>query len=322
VTGGSSLYRLLAGERWRAYLLIVLVVFALGINWPFITIGLDHVSPWWFVALRMSGAAVLIGIFNAVTGRLRPPPREDVPVVASVALGRLTVMTGMVFVALQFVPAGRSAVLVWTASLWTVPIAAAALHERMSAVRWVGLVVGISGIVALVEPWSLDWSDGSIVFGHALLLAAAVLNASVTVHIRSHRWHSSPRIVLPWQMFAATGPLAVIAFAVEGPPAIDWTWGFAANLLYQSAIASAFAQWAQQTVLQRMTATSMNLSLMAVPVVGLVASVIVLDERLTAALIVGVVAIVGGVVANVLADATADAAEHSPAATAGAGRET
>jgi drug/metabolite transporter (DMT)-like permease len=286
-----------------AYVLIVGVVFALGLNWPLISTGLEVVSPWWFLVLRISGAAVIIWVVNSLSGQIRPMDRGDLPVIASVAVVRLTVMTGFVFVALQFVDAGRSAVLVWTASMWTVPIAALFLKEHMDGIRWVGLSTGIGGIVALVEPWEQDWSDGGVVAGHALLLVAAILHASVTVHIRGHRWQSSPRDVLPWQLLAATPPLVLIALTFEGVPHIDWSWGFAGNLFYQAVIASAFALWAQQTVLQRLSATSTSLTLMAVPVVGLLSSVIVLDERLTLIAIVGVVAIITGVATNIVADA-------------------
>ena len=81
----------------------------------------------------------------------------------------------------------------------------------------------------------------------------------------------------------------------------------AANIAYQSAIASAFALWAQQMVLQRLPVTSTNLSLMAVPVVGLLSSVIVLDEALTVFAVVGVIAIIAGVVTNIVADSIAGA---------------
>lgn len=289
-------------SRARAYVLMVGVVLALGLNWPLINMGLDSVSPWWFVVMRMGGAAAAIWVYNTFTRRVRPVNRADLPVVISVALGRLTIMTGMVFVALQFVDAGRSAVLVWTASLWTVPIAAVAIKEHMTPVRWVGLAVGIIGIVALVEPWEQDWSEGGVVFGHALLLVAAVLHAAVSVHIRGHRWRSSPRELLPWQFLAATPPLILLAFSIEGAPRIDWSVGFGANIFYQAVIASAFALWAQQTVLQRLSATSMSLTLMAVPVVGLLSSVIVLDERLTVMAVLGVLAIIAGVATNIVAD--------------------
>ncbi len=293
--------------RFVAYLLIAGVVFALGLNWPLISIGLESASPWWFVVLRVVGAGILVWTASALTGRIKAADRRDLPVVASVALGRLTIMTGMVYVGIQFVDAGRTAVLVWTASLWTVPIAAVALKERLTAVRWAGLAIGIGGIVALVEPWERDWSDGDVVLGHAILLVAAILHAAVSVHIRGHRWYSSPRDVVPWQFLMATPPLVLLALLLEGLPQIDWSWGLAANIAYQSAIASAFALWAQQMVLQRLPVTSTNLSLMAVPVVGLLSSVIVLNETLTVYAVIGVVAIITGVVTNIVADSKAGA---------------
>jgi len=293
--------------RFVAYLLIAGVVFALGLNWPLISIGLESASPWWFVVIRVAGAGLVVWTVSALTGRIRAADRRDLPVIASVALGRLTIMTGMVYVGIQFVDAGRTAVLVWTASLWTVPIAAVALKERMTAMRWTGLAIGISGIFALVEPWRQDWSDGGVLLGHAILIVAAILHASVSVHIRGHRWFSSPRDVVPWQFLMATPPLVVLALLFEGPPQIDWSWGLAANIAYQSAIASAFALWAQQMVLQRLPVTSTNLSLMAVPVVGLLSSVVVLGEVLTVYAVIGVVAIITGVVTNIVADSISGA---------------
>lgn len=306
-------YRPGATSPLSAYLLIAGVVFALGMNWPLISIGLESVGPWWFVSIRVAGAGIVVWTVSAISGRLRAADRRDFAVIGSVAWGRLALMSAMVYVGIQFVDAGRSAVLVWTASLWTVPVAAIALKERMTPVRWVGLVIGISGIVALVEPWQQDWSEGGVIFGHALLLLAAIVHAVVSVHIRGHGWHSSPRDVLPWQFLLATPPLLLMAFALEGVPQIDWTWGLALNVAYQSAIASAFALWAHQTVLQRLAATSTNLSLMAVPVVGLLASVIVLDERLTVFAVVGVLAIVAGVVVNIVTDSmTGDTTSLTP----------
>ncbi len=82
-------------------------------------------------------------------------------------------------------------------------------------------------------------------------------------------------------------------------------------------MASAFALWAHQTILRHLPATSTNLSLTAVPVVGLVSSMIALDESITVAAIIGFAAIAAGVSINVLSDRSSsgpnlDARHHVP----------
>jgi drug/metabolite transporter (DMT)-like permease len=286
-------------------LMLWATILILGINWPLNTLALRSVSSLWFTVLRASGATLVIAVLSLANGRLRPPPRGDWPVVVSVGVGGIAGVYGLVFTALRFVPPGRSSVLVWTSGLWAVPIAAVALRERMSLLRWTGLTVGIAGIVMLFEPWRFRWSDHDILVGHILLVLAAILQAAVAVHMRGHRWQSSPADVLVWELLLAAGALTGAALLREGWPAVRWSWSFAANLTFQAVLASGFAMWAKQAVLQRMRATSVTSTMMAIPVIGLISSVIVLGESVTLVGMLGVVAIIAGVATSVTADARA-----------------
>lgn len=274
----------------------------LGVNWPIMKTGLKSVDPLWFAVLRVSAAGAVIFAVAIAFGRLRPPPRHDWPIVVSVGAGGIGLHLMLVFTALQFVPAGRSSVLVWTAGLWAVPIASLTLKERMSPRRWVGLLAGICGIVLLFEPWQFAWSDRDVLVGHGLLIAAAVLQAAVIVHTRGHHWATGPTDALPWQMLVAATVLLVVASIREGLPEIDWSPGFIAIVAYQALLATGFAAWAKQVVVLSLRATTVSLIMMAIPLVGMVASVIALGERVTAIGAVGVVAIAIGVTISVLAE--------------------
>ena len=292
--------------------MLAATILILGVNWPLQKIALRSVTPLWFSVFRVGGAAVVIGVLNLATGRLRWPPRQDWSVILSFGLFRIAAVLGLVLSALKLVPPGRSSVLVYTASLWAVPIAAVFLRERMSPLRWIGLAVGIGGIVLLFEPWRFVWSDGQTLLGHGFLLLAALMTASIAVHIRGHRWRVNPLDVLPWQLFVAVGVLLGLALVVEGRPVVHWSWPFVANLTYQALLATGFALWAQQTVLRHLRATSTVFLMMAVPVVGLGSSILVLHETISAVGLLGVAAILGGVAASVAADARA--AEAAPLA--------
>ncbi|HUO45556.1 MAG TPA: DMT family transporter [Acidimicrobiia bacterium] len=284
------------------YLLLLTVVLTLGFNWPLMAVGLGSISPLWMGTFRILGALAIMTSVGVITGQLHLPRRRDLPVVWSVGIFRLFLVTVIVFSALRIVPPGRSSVLAWTASLWTVPLAALFLKERMTLLRWLGLSVGISGIVLLFEPWRFDWTDTMVIGGHALLMASAFTNAATTVHIRRHGWTSSTLEIMPWQLLVAAVPVTALALAVDGIPTIDWTPQLLAIVIYQGLFATAVAVWAQQTVLQRLPAVSTNLTLMAVPVVGLLSSVALVGESLTAAIVGAVVLILAGVGTNILAD--------------------
>jgi drug/metabolite transporter (DMT)-like permease len=286
------------------YLLLTLVVLVLGLNWPIMATGIKSISPIWMGVFRVTGAAVVVITVGAVKGRLSVPPRQDLPIILSLAVFRLAAVFILVFSALELVPPGRSSVVVWTTSLWTVPIAAIFLGERMSGRRWIGLLLGIAGVLVLFEPWALDWDRPGAALGHVLLIVAAITNAATAVHIRGHRWAVTPLEAIPWQLLGAGIIMVVLGLVVEGPPVIDWTPQLVWVVLYQGVLATGVAFWAQIVVLRNFPAVSTNLTLMAVPVIGVVSSALLLGEKITTSLGAGLMLVIVGVSLNLLSDRT------------------
>ncbi|HET9258858.1 MAG TPA: DMT family transporter [Acidimicrobiia bacterium] len=288
--------------RVAIYVLLVVVTLILGLNWPVMATGVVSISPVWMGVFRVTGALIVIVPITIFSGNLVMPRRPDLPILVSLAVFRLTLVFLLLFSGLELVPPGRSSAIVWTASLWTVPIAAVFLGEHMATRRWVGLTLGIVGVVILFEPWAMAWDDPGVALGHLLLMLAAITNAATAVHIRGHRWSMSPLQAIPWQLGGAFLMLTVIALAREGIPLIDWTPQLGLVVAYQGVLATGFAFWAQITILRNMAAVSANLTLMAVPVVGVLSSALLVGEPITATLILGLVLIISGVSVNLLSD--------------------
>src|SRR5690349_19958376 len=99
---------------------------------------------------------------------------------------------GLCSIGLQLVPVGRSAILAYTTPLWVAPGASLFLGERLTGRRALGVAIGLVGLGALFNPLSLDWTRRDVVLGHVATLAAALLWAASILHIRGHRWRSTP----------------------------------------------------------------------------------------------------------------------------------
>jgi drug/metabolite transporter (DMT)-like permease len=286
--------------RASTAVLLGLVVLILGFNWPILATGLRSISPVWLSAMRLLGGLVIVALITALTGDLHRPRRDDQPIIWSVGIAKLALTYLLVFTALQILPPGRSSVLAWTSPLWTAPLAVAFLGEKMTRPRWIGLGLGAAGLFFLFEPWVLDWGNGAIVWGHVLLIGAAFLNAATMVHIRHHGGSRATAMqLMPWQMLAGAVPMTAIAFLVDGWPQVEWTPQLIGIVTYQGSLAGAFTVWAQQTILRRISATSTNLILMAVPVVGLLSSAVLVNDPLTIGAVVGLVLIMIGVGSNI-----------------------
>jgi drug/metabolite transporter (DMT)-like permease len=269
---------------------------------------LATVPPLWAVAIRTALGALGLVILALATRRLTRPPRVDLPVLVSITLLHMVGFTTLSSVGLELVPAGRSAVLAYTTPLWVVPGASLFLGERLTQRRLIGVIVGLTGLVVLFNPAALDWSQPAIVLGNAAILAAALLWAGSILHIRGHRWRSTPFDLLPWEMLLATLILVPLAWTVSGPPAFAWTPTLVILFVYAGLPGSALAYWAIAMAGRRLPAVTTSLALLATPVVSVGVATLWLGERPGASLLLAVLLILGGVALGTLADR----ASHPP----------
>lgn len=292
----------LSASRLFHHLLLGLVVLSMGFNWPIIALGVDAIPPLWLATFRFWGGAAVGFAMNALAGQRAPFPRQDWKIVPILGILRLGVIYVLVLYALQFLPPGRSGILVWTGTLWTVPIAMIFLKERMTGMQVAGLTVGMAGLVMVLDPGTLSASEPRIVWGYVMLMGAALSVAWTSVYIRAHRWGANALASTPWQLLAGGVPALVAAVTVEGVPDIRWTWAVVLIVVYQTTLATPVAVWGQLEAFRRLPAISVNLTLMATPVVGLVSSWWLVDEQLTVGVVAGLALLTLGVAANIVGD--------------------
>ena len=282
-------------EHRRGLLMLGITVLAWGLTWPVHKVILESVSPLWLVALRSAIATLALFALAMVRGRLAVPPRADVPIVLSITLLHMTGFVLLMGWGLQLVSTGRSVVLAFTMPLWSAPGARLFLGERITARRAVGIVAGLLGLVILFNPLAFDWSDGAAIVGNGAVLAAALLWAVNVVHIRGHRWRSTPFELIPWELLLATVIVTPIALASGGLPGVDWDARLIALLLYSGLIGAALAYWAVATAGRLLPAVTTSLGLLATPVVSIAFATVWLGEAITVSLVAAVVLILGGV---------------------------
>ena len=304
-TGSAAIGGAAIVSRRTAAAFLVLVVILWGANWPIMKVGLQSISPLSFTAFRIVLALAVMTALAAVLGQLRLPDRRDLPIILSTGLLAMGGLMGLVNVALQFVDAGRAAVLIYTAPLWVTPLAAIVLHERLTRVRAAGLVVGIAGVAVLFNPLGFDWDDPDVVLGNALLLIAAIGWAVQIVHVRAHTWRGTPFQLFPWQLGLAAVVVLPVAFILEFGQPIDWTWPLPAIVLYTGLVATAFCYWAVITVNRALPAMTTALLMLAVPVAGVLFSSLAFGEPLDATTIAGLALIVTGLAAVALGERAA-----------------
>jgi drug/metabolite transporter (DMT)-like permease len=281
---------------------LLTVVLAWGLVWPVNKLLLASLSPLWVMTLRSAIATLALFAIAAALGRLARPPRADVPVLLSITLLHMVGFGVLATWGLQLVPTGRSVVLAYTTPLWVAPGAALFLGERLTAWRVVGVIVGLLGLAVLFNPLAFDWTDRRAVLGNAAIIVAAMLWAASILHIRGHRWQSTPFDLVPWEMLLATAIVTPLALVANGLPAAGYDARLLALLLYAGVPGTAVAYWATAMASRALPAVTTALGLLLTPVLSLVVATLWLGEPITLSLLVAIGLILGGVALGTAVD--------------------
>jgi drug/metabolite transporter (DMT)-like permease len=290
----------MSGPNKTAYLQLAAAIVLFGLSFPVLKIGLQASTPVWLAAARASLSAISAFALLAALGRLKVPHRADWPIVLSVGACQLTLYFTFANIGLQDVPPGRSGVLTYTAMLWMVPLSYLA-GERVGGRALLGVALGMAGIVVLVDPTRLDWSNHAVVMGHLWLLLAGFSWAIAILHARRHRWRDSPLDVLPWQMSLATVLLWSLAFVLEPQGYLDFgksqLW---IALLYIGSFAGPIGTWAAVSVARALPPVTGSLGMLGTPLVGIASSALLLGEPLTVNLLAGTALVIAGIAIVIL----------------------
>lgn len=284
---------------------LALAVFSYGGLWPAMRAGVEYLPPLWFATARVFIGAVVLFAVLAATRRLRLPSRHDWPAVLSVGICMMGLYVSLVHYALQFVPAGRGALLAYSTPLWVAPVAVLLFGERLTALRALGLVLGLGGLGVLFNPAGFDWSDPDVVLGNGLCILAAMSWSVAILQLRGHRWHLSPLQLGPWQLLVATLVALPFAALLESGGTFRFGPALVALVGYGGVIGTALAMWAVATTIRHLGAVTASIGLLGGPVVSITISVLFLGEALTLTLLGGLVLILSGIALVTLAQARA-----------------
>jgi drug/metabolite transporter (DMT)-like permease len=136
--------------------------------------GLPYAEPFTFLTLRFWLVALLFGLIVLVTGAPRPASLRQA--VHNLVVGVLLhgIYLGGVFAAIAYgMPAGLSALIVGLQPAMTALVARPLFGLRITALQWLGIILGFSGLVLVVGA-DLDLGAGATAGVDVLTLALCI----------------------------------------------------------------------------------------------------------------------------------------------------
>lgn len=236
--------------------------------------SLQYMGPFDFNALRMALGGVILLFFMLLSGMSVRP--RDIPLTILLGLIQTAAGTGLIIWALVGGGAGKTAILVYTMPFWILIFAWPILYERIGGLNWLPVFMAFTGMMLLLEPWTLK----STIFSEVLAVIAGVCWAmsAIIIKLMQRKPGFDLVSVTAWQFVYGSVPLVIIALIVPQQP-VQWTPYLMTAVFYNAVLVCALAFLLWTYIMKKLPAGVAGMGTLAVPVIGISASMLELGER-------------------------------------------
>lgn len=174
--------------------------------------------------------------------------------------------------------------------LVTILFSAFFLKEKIQLNYWIGIVLGVAGVLLITIPSSNVDQEVSLI-GDVLILLSTFLFAFYTVLLKrpKQEQYLSNRVFTTLTLII--GAVILLPFAMAetfyyGSPKIE-TWKAGLSVIYLVIGATILAYWFWNRALETVSASVSGLYLNALPLISIIASIVLLNESVTWRIVIG-----------------------------------
>ena len=285
-----------------------------GTTWAAIKIGVNDVPPFVFALAR---AVAVAGLLTIVAVALRQPfPRGMRTIAVAIVVGVINIgwSWAIIFWSEQFVPSGLVSVFGAAAPVWTAVLAHFMVKgDRLSALKTLGLVLGLGGTVILIG--APDAADGTAGLIATALLALMPITWAIAAILQSRFLRMvAPIPTVALGTWASALLLAPLAF-LQLPQSQHWTLASALAFAYLVVFGTCFGMVVSLWLYRKLRPTTITLIQVIVPAEAILIGTFWLGEPVTIRMLAGAALVVAAVGLNAMAGSGTPPAEERLAAT-------
>jgi probable blue pigment (indigoidine) exporter len=270
--------RPLDSPRLEGLGLLLLTALSWGVNWPVAKYLLGQLPPFSMRTLVCAAGAAFAFCFALLRRERLAVPRRlwgRLGVLAMLNFGGFTLFSTL---ALDWLQASEAVIVTYTLPIWANLLAWPVLGERPTARSLLALALGLTGVAMLVGVDSTVTAWAKLP-GVAMGLIAAVLFALGTVLSKGRPLGLPPVAGVAWQLTIGLVPIALLALTERpdwsGVTPLGWAAGAYVALL---PLTLAYLAWFRAVSL--LPASTAATGILIVPLVGVVASALLLGDPL------------------------------------------
>jgi len=248
-----------------------------GVNWPAMKFVVGELDPWTFRVICVTLAGFSLLLLARLFGETILLRRAALWPIAALSLANVTGWHMFSAYGLSHIEGGRAAIIAFTMPVWAALLSVWLLKERLTLRRILALVLGLGGILTLVGPDLLRL--GEMPVGAVFMLLAAMSWASGTVGIKLYHWGIGVLALAAWQLLIGGIPI-ILAWPLMAPEGdlsgLSLTGLLALGYVVFVALVFCFSSYIRLVTI--LPATVAAISILAIPVVGLLSSAVLLGE--------------------------------------------
>ncbi len=284
--------------RAKVVIALVAVCLIFGTSWMAIKVSLESVPPMASAAMRFVLGTLTLAII--LRFRLDRFPRERLFWALGLMLGfvAFSIPFALTYWGQMQIPSGLASVLFATFPFWVALLSHLYLpDERMNAWKLIGMVAGFVGIVVIFAG-DFSFDDSFTLWGMGAIIASAFVQAISIVIMRKHAGPFDTRALVMVGMGVGAVSLGLFSLLVEDLSSIRFTTEAVLSIVYLGTFASVVTFVTYFWLLKHLEAVFLSLTAFVTPILAVLTGALVLDEAVTADLLLGAVLVLAGILAS------------------------
>jgi len=250
-----------------------------GFAWPVIKIVLTEVPPLTFrMYCTVFGSLGFIALIKISGMSLKIPRKEVKPLIAA---SFLNITLWYLFSALGVanMPAGRAAIIAYTMPVWATIWSVFLLKESLTALRFIGLFLGVAGIAFLIGPDLIVFKVAPI--GAIFMLCSAICWAAGVVTTKYFTWTMPTLLFTCWNLIIGGVPFIAGALIFESHAIFSpISFKGVLALAYVILVGNILCYWVWFKILSIFPAVVASIGILMTPIIGVFCSSILIGEPL------------------------------------------
>lgn len=291
----KTLFLFFSKHKWVLWMLILLITILWGYAWVHMKASLAYMEPFIFTAFRFSiGSLTLLLIVWIL--KIGLPEKKYWKHLMIVGTLQTAAVFLLVMYGLKFVDASKSSVILYSMPMWASFLAVRFLGEKLDYKQIFGLMIGMVGLITILG-WDIFIGQNlQTVIGELLIVLAAIAWALANVYFRLHLGQMPKIQSSAFQMAFGTIGIIIAALLMEWGEPIVLNGASIFYILFTGIIASALCFTVWYVILSVIDMATATIATLLVPIFGLLFSWLILDEKISAGVIVGSGLIICGIV--------------------------